>query len=174
MSWENLLIPDANNKGADQPMHPRSLISTFVVRCLDSIISPVSISENFKPLASLCSLTWWKTLKTGFPMTWLNYHPPYLFLCTKWNWTYQGRTEEDRQYLTLNFSPSARDYWRCYSTCELTGVCPSRDPVSVSYFVAGTGTSLGETWWFLAELDSPTSSMRRGSQYHWGSQYLVS
>ena len=24
----------ANNKGADQPAHPRSLISTFVVRCL--------------------------------------------------------------------------------------------------------------------------------------------
>ena len=32
-------------KGADQPAHPRSLISTFVVRCLDSIISLVSISE---------------------------------------------------------------------------------------------------------------------------------
>ena len=33
----------ANNKGADQPGHPRSLISTFVVRCLDSMISLVSI-----------------------------------------------------------------------------------------------------------------------------------
>ena len=33
------LMPYANNKGADQPAHPRSLISTFVVRCLDSIIS---------------------------------------------------------------------------------------------------------------------------------------
>ena len=29
----------ANNKGTDQPAHPHSLISTFVVRCLDSIIS---------------------------------------------------------------------------------------------------------------------------------------
>ena len=28
----------ANNKGADQPAHPCSLISTFVVRCLDSMI----------------------------------------------------------------------------------------------------------------------------------------
>ena len=28
----------ANNKGADQAAHPRSLISAFVVRCLDSII----------------------------------------------------------------------------------------------------------------------------------------
>ena len=39
------LMPYANNKGADQPAHPRSLISTFVVRCLDSIIPLVSISE---------------------------------------------------------------------------------------------------------------------------------
>ena len=30
------LMPYANNKVADQPAHPRSLISTFVVRCLDS------------------------------------------------------------------------------------------------------------------------------------------
>ena len=35
----------ANNKGADQPAHPRSLISTFVARCLDSIISLDSIAE---------------------------------------------------------------------------------------------------------------------------------
>ena len=38
MSRENLLLPYANKKGADQPAHPRSLISTFVVRYLDSII----------------------------------------------------------------------------------------------------------------------------------------
>ena len=31
-------MPYVNNKGADQPAHTRSLISTFVVRCLDSII----------------------------------------------------------------------------------------------------------------------------------------
>ena len=36
-------MPYANNKGADQPAHPRSLISAFVVRCLDSITSLVSI-----------------------------------------------------------------------------------------------------------------------------------
>ena len=42
-SWENLLYAYANNKGAVQPAHPRSLISTFVVHCLDSIISLVSI-----------------------------------------------------------------------------------------------------------------------------------
>ena len=35
----------ANNKGTDQPAHPRSLISAFVVRCLDNIISLDSIAE---------------------------------------------------------------------------------------------------------------------------------
>ena len=28
----------ANNKGAYHPVHPRSLISTFFVRCLDSTV----------------------------------------------------------------------------------------------------------------------------------------
>ena len=36
-SWENLFMPYANNKDADQPAHPRSLICVFVFRCLDSI-----------------------------------------------------------------------------------------------------------------------------------------
>ena len=35
----------ANNKGADQPAHPCSLISTFVVRCLDSVICIFAISK---------------------------------------------------------------------------------------------------------------------------------
>ena len=39
------LMPYANNKGADQPAHPRSLISTFVVRCLNSIICILAISK---------------------------------------------------------------------------------------------------------------------------------
>ena len=36
---EKMCILYANNKGADQPVHPRSLISAFVIHCLDSIIS---------------------------------------------------------------------------------------------------------------------------------------
>ena len=39
------LMSYENNKGADQPARPRSLISAFVVRCLDSIISLDSIAE---------------------------------------------------------------------------------------------------------------------------------
>ena len=44
-TWENLFMPYANNKDADQPAHPRSLISIFVIRCLDRILSLVPISE---------------------------------------------------------------------------------------------------------------------------------
>ena len=39
------VLPYANDKGADQPAHPHSLISAFVIHCLDSMISRVSISE---------------------------------------------------------------------------------------------------------------------------------
>ena len=35
----------ANNKGADQPAHPRSLISAFVALCLDSVMSLVSVTK---------------------------------------------------------------------------------------------------------------------------------
>ena len=40
------VLPYAKNKDADQPAHPRSLISAFGVRCLDSIIPPLAISKN--------------------------------------------------------------------------------------------------------------------------------
>ena len=39
------LMRYANNKGADQPAHPRSLISAFVVRCQGRMILPVYICE---------------------------------------------------------------------------------------------------------------------------------
>ena len=35
----------ANNKDADQPAHPRGLISTFVFRCLDGMICILAISD---------------------------------------------------------------------------------------------------------------------------------
>ena len=76
-SWENLFLPYANNKGTDQPVHPCSLISTFVVRCLDSIIPLVSLSKiSSLLLVSVAeqtglSLTWSETPKTGFLAMWL-------------------------------------------------------------------------------------------------------
>ena len=69
----------ANNKGVDQPAHQRSLISIFVVRCLDSIIPLVSISETSSLyLASVAAQTglsqhWLQTPKTGFLVTRLKY-----------------------------------------------------------------------------------------------------
>ena len=76
-SWENLLMPYANIKGADQPAHPRSLISAFVVCCLDSIIPLVSVSEmSSLYLASVpeqvgLSLPLSQIPKTGFLIMWL-------------------------------------------------------------------------------------------------------
>ena len=60
----------ANNKGADQPVHPRSLISAFVVRCLDSIIPILAIAQISRLwlLASLCSRAdWFKSYLVGNP-----------------------------------------------------------------------------------------------------------
>ena len=65
----------ANNKGADQPAHPRSLISTFVIRLLEkfihrhamgviSIFLLVSVTEE-----NVLSLALSKTPKTGFLTT---------------------------------------------------------------------------------------------------------
>ena len=58
------LMSYANTKGADQPAHLRSLISAFVVRCLDSVMSLVSVTKiSSLMLASVAeqaglSLTW--------------------------------------------------------------------------------------------------------------------
>ena len=40
------LMPYANNKGTDQPAYRRSLISTFVVCCLDSMLCMLAISKH--------------------------------------------------------------------------------------------------------------------------------
>ena len=42
-------MPYTNNKGTDQPSHPRNLISTFVVRCLDSKTPLFAIAEISRP-----------------------------------------------------------------------------------------------------------------------------
>ena len=48
-------MPYANNKGADQPMHPRSVISTFIAHSLSSMV-PVVAKTEFQDCSSLCSL----------------------------------------------------------------------------------------------------------------------
>ena len=73
------LMSYANNKGADQPAHTRSLISAFVVHCLDSVMYLASVTK----IQSLCiaslaaqaglSLIWTEIPKTGFLVTRLMY-----------------------------------------------------------------------------------------------------
>ena len=68
------LMPYANNKGADQTAHPCSLISAFVVRSLDSIISLVSRSKISRFwLVSVAeqvglNVTWSQTLEDTFSL----------------------------------------------------------------------------------------------------------
>ena len=82
-------MPYANNKHADQPAHPRGLISAFVVRCLDSIIPLISISKIsslylvFVTAQTGLSLLWSQIPKTGFLMTWLKSHSLLKTLNTK-------------------------------------------------------------------------------------------
>ena len=81
-------MPYANNKGTDQPEHLRSLISAFVVRCLD--ISLVSISEIsslyllFVYAQTGLSQPWSQTPKTGFLVTRLICKPLYI-ICQQTN-----------------------------------------------------------------------------------------
>ena len=65
-------MPFANNEGAHQPVHICSLISAFVLCCLDSIIPLVSVSEISSLYLSfvaahvgLC-LTWSQMPKISF------------------------------------------------------------------------------------------------------------
>ena len=76
----------ANNTGADQPAHPVSLISAFVIRLLESIISRLTTSEKsiFKLVfvaeqTGLNLTTLSETQKTGFVTTrpkWLGTNVP--------------------------------------------------------------------------------------------------
>ena len=58
------LMPYANNKGTDQPAHLRSLISAFVLRCLDSIILVLAKAEQTEQAG--LSLTWSHTSEDRF------------------------------------------------------------------------------------------------------------
>ena len=67
-----MFIQYVNNKGADQSAHLRSLINTFVVRCLDSIEPLVSIPKiSSLYLASMIvqaglSLPWSQTQRQAY------------------------------------------------------------------------------------------------------------
>ena len=61
-----------SNKGIDQPAYLRSLISAFVIRLLESVVSKLATSKIslFKVVSVAeqagLGMTWAETLKTGF------------------------------------------------------------------------------------------------------------
>ena len=73
---KNYLQWFANNKGADQPVHPHSLISTFVIPFAECIISKLATSAiSFFYLVSIAkeiglSLALSETPITGFLTSW--------------------------------------------------------------------------------------------------------
>ena len=78
MSRENLFIPYANNKDADQHAHAPSLISIFVIRCLDSTLHMIAKSEiqrlfpaSVAERAGFSLTVFAQPLKTDFLMMWL-------------------------------------------------------------------------------------------------------
>ena len=60
MTSVNLSSGLVNNNGTDQPAHPHSLISAFVLRSFESIISKLSVAKE-----TGLSLALSKTPKTG-------------------------------------------------------------------------------------------------------------
>ena len=70
------LLEFANNKGADQPAHPCSLISALVICFLESTMSKLATSEisifQLVPVAEQAglNLTLSETPKTGFLAAW--------------------------------------------------------------------------------------------------------
>ena len=68
----------ANNKGTDQPVLLRSLISAFDVHCLDYTIPILDkfilsrLKLAFPAEQAGLSLSWSKPPKAGFLVTWLN------------------------------------------------------------------------------------------------------
>ena len=75
---KNLFAPYTNNKGTYQPAHQRSLMSTFVVCCLDSI-TPLVVIWHFKTLAWVIPgwkpwrqvFSWWASFKLVIVPTFL-------------------------------------------------------------------------------------------------------
>ena len=69
-SRENLSSGFANNTGADQPAHPRSLISAFVIRFLESTIYKLATGEISIPwLVSVAEETGLKLALSETPKT---------------------------------------------------------------------------------------------------------
>ena len=67
-----MFLPYVNNKDADQLEHPSSLIRAFVVHCLGSVMSLVSVTKITSLMLvsvaeqAILSLTWLETAEGRF------------------------------------------------------------------------------------------------------------
>ena len=129
-SWQNLFMPTANNKGADQPAHPRSLISTFVVHCLDGTIFLDSISE----ISSRGC--------TGWFVSYLVANPKDRF------------SRDEAQFMTDLCRTWILDYRDSFSSLQATGNEQNID----SYIIKGYCTDTGEYWPLLGYLGTFAST----------------
>ena len=91
---ENLSSGFAKNRGADQPAHPRSLISAFVIRLLENTIPKLAINKIsiFNPVSAAeetgLNLALWETRSDKAQMILIWFQTPRqvflrrdLFLC---------------------------------------------------------------------------------------------
>ena len=77
----NLSSGFVNNKGEDQPGQMHSMISTFILHFLESIISKLTLQAKFQFIASLCSRgDWFKSCLLETPKTGLSRRGPYHIL----------------------------------------------------------------------------------------------
>ena len=108
------LMSYANNKGADQPAHPRSLISAFVFRCLDNIISLDSMAKISRlELASVAAqtglcLAWSETFKDTLCRVVAKSFTVFLFCCL----TFKKLTRKKRRSkaTTKIIDPSSKHF----------------------------------------------------------------
>ena len=99
-SWKNLFMFYANNKGVYQPTHPCSLISTFVVRCLDSISVAAIATFRRLLLASIAeqaslSLSWSHTSADRFSLVVAH------FWTSTWSYIDQSVTHVNQESLKM-------------------------------------------------------------------------
>ena len=77
-----MIYVNANNKGADQPAHPHSLISAFVVRCLYSVMSLVSVTKiSSIMLASVAEQTIMSPTWSDTPEDTFSHDEAHIFFC---------------------------------------------------------------------------------------------
>ena len=113
-----------NNKGADQPAHPRSLISTFVVLCLDSTTPLIVIFKISRlQLAYVAE-------QAGLNLTWSK-SPDDMFSC---------------DVAHLPFSLHLLDTWATSWQNQQMSVCPAKTRISLGIHPVLSESSLCTRW----------------------------